>query len=472
MIQLYNTLTRQKEMFVPLEDKKVKMYVCGPTVYNYIHIGNARSTVAFDTIRRYFTYRGYDVDYVSNFTDVDDKIIRAAKELGKTAPEVADTFIKAFFEDTKALGVQKPDHTPRVMESIPDIISFIEVLIDNGYGYEIDGDVYYRTRKFKNYGKLSRVSLDELESGASNRLGEETAKKEDPLDFALWKAAKEGEISWDSPWGKGRPGWHIECSVMATKFLGDTIDIHAGGQDLTFPHHENEIAQTEAKTHKTFANYWIHNGFVTMNDEKMSKSVGNFVLMKELRKQHDPRALRFFMSTAHYRRPINYSLDAIEEAKTNLSRIETAYFNANHRLSQAVDSKDKDEKVLDEISAFREQFIRQMDDDFQTQNGITVVYDLVRFVNRYVEKEEVSKQVIKAALSLLEELLFVFGITLSAQTELLDEEIETLIEEREQARKDRNFQRADDIRDELKEQDIILEDTTQGVRWKRGNANE
>ena len=472
MIQLYNTLTRQKETFVPLEKGKVKMYVCGPTVYNFIHIGNARSTVAFDTIRRYFTYRGYDVDYVSNFTDVDDKIIRAAKELGKTAPEVADTFIKAFYEDTEALEVQKPDHSPRVMDSIPDIISFIEALIDNGYGYESDGDVYYRTRKFKNYGKLSRVSLDELESGASNRLGDETAKKEDPLDFALWKAAKEGEISWDSPWGKGRPGWHIECSVMATKYLGDTIDIHAGGQDLTFPHHENEIAQTEAKTHKPFANYWIHNGFVTMNDEKMSKSIGNFVLVKDLREQHDPRALRFFMSTAHYRRPINYSLDAIEEAKTNLGRIETAYFNANHRLTQAVDSLTKDEKLLDEINSFREQFITQMDDDFQTQNGITVVYDLVRFMNRYVEEAEVSKQVIKSALALLEELLYVFGITLAAETDLLDEEIEALIEEREQARKDRNFQRADAIRDQLKEQNIILEDTAQGIRWKRGQANE
>lgn len=472
MIQLYNTLTRQKEKFTPLEEGKVKMYVCGPTVYNYIHIGNARSTVAFDTIRRYFTYRGYDVDYVSNFTDVDDKIIRAAAELGKTAPEVAETFIDAFFEDTEALEVQKPNHTPRVMESIPDIITFIEALIDNGFAYSSDGDVYYRTRKFEKYGQLSRISLDELESGASNRLGDETTKKEDPLDFALWKAAKEGEISWESPWGQGRPGWHIECSVMATKYLGDTIDIHAGGQDLTFPHHENEIAQTEAKTHKTFANYWIHNGFVTMDDEKMSKSLGNFVLLKDLRAQHDPKALRFFMSTAHYRRPINYSLDAIEEAKTNLNRIQTAYFNASHRLDQAAEQTGDEQSLMDQIDQFRNQFITQMDDDFQTQNGITVVYDLVRFINRYVEEADVSRQVLEASLNLLEELMSIFGISLSVEEDLLDSDIEALIEEREQARKDRNFQRADDIRDQLKDQNIILEDTAQGVRWKRGSGHE
>lgn len=472
MIQLYNTLTRKKETFVPIEEGKVRMYVCGPTVYNYIHIGNARSTVAFDTIRRYLTYRGFEVNYVSNFTDVDDKIINAAAELGKTAPEVADTFIKAFYDDTEALEVQKPTHSPRVMENIPEIISFIEALIDNGYAYESDGDVYYRTRKFKKYGKLSRISLDELELGASNRLGEEATKKEDPLDFALWKTAKEGEISWDSPWGLGRPGWHIECSVMATKYLGDTIDIHAGGQDLTFPHHENEIAQTEAKTCQTFANYWIHNGFVTMNDEKMSKSIGNVVLVKELREQHDPKALRFFMSTAHYRRPINYSQEAIEEAKTNLNRIETAYFNMRHRLNQAEASQENDDKLLTQITNFKDQFITQMDDDFQSQNGITVVYDLVRFMNRYMEEAEVSQRVLEAGIGLLDELMDVFGIQLSVEDDLLDSDIEALIEEREQARKDRNFQRADAIRDQLKDQNIILEDTPQGIRWKRGSGND
>ncbi|TVP91347.1 cysteine--tRNA ligase [Alkalibacterium sp.] len=472
MIQLYNTLTRKKETFVPLEEGKVKMYVCGPTVYNYIHIGNARSTVAFDTIRRYLTYRGFEVNYVSNFTDVDDKIINAAAQLGKTAPEVADTFIEAFYEDTQALDVQKPTHSPRVMENIPEIISFIEALIDNGFAYESEGDVYYRTRKFKQYGKLSRVSLDELELGASNRLGDEGTKKEDPLDFALWKTAKEGEISWDSPWGYGRPGWHIECSVMATKYLGDTIDIHAGGQDLTFPHHENEIAQTEAKTCQTFANYWIHNGFVTMNDEKMSKSIGNVVLVKELREQHDPKALRFFMSTAHYRRPINYSQEAIEEAKTNLNRIETAYFNAGHRIDQAEETLANDNDRLEQLTHFKEQFIAQMDDDFQSQNGITVVYDLIRFLNRYMEESTVSKQVLEAGITLIDELMNVFGIQMSVDEELLDSDIEALIEERQQARKERNFQRADAIRDQLKEQNIILEDTPQGIRWKRGSGND
>jgi len=468
MIHIYNTLTRKKETFIPLEEGKVKMYVCGPTVYNYIHIGNARSTVAFDTIRRYFTYRGYTVDYVSNFTDVDDKIIRAAKELGQTAPEVADKFIQAFYEDTEALEVKKATHAPRVMDNIPEIIAFVEALIENGYAYESQGDVYYRTRRFEKYGNLSRISLDDLELGASNRVGDESDKKEDPLDFALWKAAKEGEISWDSPWGKGRPGWHIECSVMATKYLGDTIDIHAGGQDLAFPHHENEIAQTEAKTHKTFANYWMHNGFVTMNDEKMSKSIGNVVLVKELREKHDPKALRFFMSTAHYRRPINYSLDAIEEAKTNLNRIETAYFNASHRLKQAKASLDSDSEKLDQLESFKEAFIRHMDDDFQAQNGITVVYDLVRFLNRYLEEADVSRVVLEFAMQLIEEFMYIFGITIEAKSDLLDDDIEKLIEERETARKERNFQRADEIRDLLKEKNIVLEDTPQGVRWKRG----
>lgn len=468
MIHIYNTLTRKKETFIPLEEGKVKMYVCGPTVYNYIHIGNARSTVAFDTIRRYLTYRGYNVDYVSNFTDVDDKIINAAKELGKTAPEVADKFIEAFYADTQALEVKKPTHAPRVMDNIPEIIAFVKALIDNGYAYEAQGDVYYRTRRFEKYGELSRISLDDLESGASNRLGNETNKKEDPLDFALWKSAKADEISWEAPWGKGRPGWHIECSVMATKYLGDTIDIHAGGQDLAFPHHENEIAQTEAKTHQTFANYWMHNGFVTMDEEKMSKSIGNVVLVKELRKQHDPKALRFFMSTAHYRRPINYSLDAIEEAKTNLSRIETAYFNASHRLKQAEPAIESDNDKMNELESLKESFISHMDDDFQSQNGITIVYDLVRFLNRYLKESTVSKVVIEFAMQLIEEFMYVFGITIEATHDLLDTDIKNLIKERKEARLAHDFKRADEIRDLLKEQNIILEDTAQGVRWKRG----
>ncbi|HAP7496567.1 TPA: cysteine--tRNA ligase, partial [Enterococcus faecium] len=299
MIKIYNTLTRKKEEFIPIQKGHVGMYVCGPTVYNYIHIGNARSTIAFDTIRRYFEYRGYKVDFVSNFTDVDDKIIRTANELGITAPEVADRFIRAFEEDTKALNVEPATLHPRVMDHMPDILAFIQVLVEKGYAYESSGDVYYRTRKFENYGKLSDQSIDELEVGASQRTGEEQQQKEDPLDFALWKQAKPGEISWDSPWGKGRPGWHIECSVMATKHLGETIDIHGGGQDLEFPHHENEIAQSEAKTGKKFANYWMHNGYVTIgeDDEKMSKSLGNFITVHEMIKNVDPQVLRFFMAT-------------------------------------------------------------------------------------------------------------------------------------------------------------------------------
>lgn len=326
MLKIYNTLTREKEEFQPIQKNKVGMYVCGPTVYNYIHIGNARSTVAFDTVRRYLEYRGYDVNFVSNFTDVDDKIIRAAKELGISAKEVAEKFIAAFYEDTAALHVEKATLNPRVMENIPDIIAFIGDLIDKGYAYEADGDVYYRTGKFKDYGKLSDQSIKDLIVGASERLDvEENVKKEDQLDFALWKAAKPDEVSWESPWGSGRPGWHIECSVMATKYLGDTIDIHGGGHDLTFPHHENEIAQSEAKTGKTFANYWMHNGFVTIGEtaEKMSKSLGNFVTVHDILKEVDPQVLRFFLGTAHYRRPVKYSEKAIEEAKINLEKVKS-----------------------------------------------------------------------------------------------------------------------------------------------------
>lgn len=469
MINVYNTLTRQKEPFKPIEEGKVKMYVCGPTVYNYIHIGNARSTVAFDTIRKYFEFRGYEVNYVSNFTDVDDKIIRAGKELNMEPAEVAERFIDAYYEDTEALCVHHPTHTPRVMENISEIIEFVQELINKDMAYEVDGDVYYRTRQFKEYGKLSRISIDELESGASNRLEEAySEKKEDALDFALWKAAKPEEISWDSPWGKGRPGWHIECSVMATKYLGDTIDIHAGGQDLTFPHHENEIAQTEAKTGQHFANYWLHNGFVTMDEEKMSKSIGNVKLVHDLRKVHDPQVLRFFLASAHYRRPINYSEEAIHEAKTAIQRIKTALSNAQHRLNDAQESLKEDEQDLNTWESLKQSFIDHMDDDFQAQNGITDIYDMIRELNRYVEREAVSIVVLEKAMNQITELLEIFGITgLSENEELLAEEIEELIAERNQAREEKNFERADQIRDELKEQGIVLEDTPQGVRWKR-----
>ncbi|MEC6749101.1 cysteine--tRNA ligase [Marinilactibacillus sp. XAAS-LB27] len=470
MIELYNTLSNQKERFEPLQENKVSMYVCGPTVYNYIHIGNARSTVAFDTIRRYFEYRGYEVNYVSNFTDVDDKIIKAAEELKLTAPEVADRFIEAYYEDTEALHVKRATHAPRVMDNIQEIIQFIEVLIEKGFAYQTDGDVYYRTRKFEGYGKLSGISVDDLELGASNRLEEsENMKKEDPLDFALWKSAKGEEISWTSPWGEGRPGWHIECSVMATKYLGNTIDIHAGGQDLTFPHHENEIAQSEAKTGEPFAKYWLHNGFVTMNEEKMSKSLGNFVLVHDLKKIHDPQVLRFFLSTVHYRHPINYTDETIHEAKSNLTRIQTAYANASHRIEQAEESLEDDTSQIQKWKDLVQQFEKHMDDDFQAQNGITDVYEMIRNLNVYLEQKQVSKKVLAFAMKHLEEVLAIFGIQLDLviDTELLDKEVEELIEERNQSRKDRNFARADEIRDLLQEKGILLEDTPQGIRWKR-----
>lgn len=468
MIKIYNTLTRQKETFKPIEAGKVKMYVCGPTVYNYIHIGNARSSIAFDTIRRYFEYRGYEVNYVSNFTDVDDKIIKAAKEMQITAPEVAQRFIDAFKADTHALNIKEATLNPRVMDHIEDIIDFVQVLVDKGYAYESNGDVYYRTRKFKDYGKLSDQSIDELEIGASQRTGSEQAQKEDPLDFALWKKSKEGEISWDSPWGQGRPGWHIECSVMATKHLGDTIDIHGGGQDLEFPHHENEIAQSEAKTGHPFANYWMHNGFVTVGEtqEKMSKSLGNFVTVHEIIQEIDPQVLRFFMATTQYRRPICYSEKTLQEAENNLQKLKTALENAQFRLDNAKDELANDAIHLDELAKLEDQFVAEMDDDFNAANGITVAYELAKWLNVYVNNEEVSKPVLQQAIQQLQGWLGVFGIEFSQ--ELLDDEIEKLIEERNQARKESNFARSDEIRDLLKAQGIILEDTAQGTRWRKG----
>jgi cysteinyl-tRNA synthetase len=463
-IRLYNTLTRKKETFEPLEPNKVKMYVCGPTVYNYIHIGNARAAIVFDTIRRYLEFRGYEVTYVSNFTDVDDKLIKAARELGEDVPTIAERFIQAYFEDITALGCKKADVHPRVTENIDIIIAFIQALIDKGYAYEADGDVYYRTRKFAEYGKLSHQSIDELRAGARIEIGE---KKDDPLDFALWKAAKEGEICWDSPWGKGRPGWHIECSAMARKYLGDTIDIHAGGQDLTFPHHENEIAQSEALTGKPFAKYWLHNGYLNINNEKMSKSLGNFVLVHDIIRQIDPQVLRFFMLSVHYRHPINYSDELLESAKKGLERLKTSYFNLKHRLQSSTNLTDDDEQWLDRIQEQHEAFIREMDDDFNTANGIAVLFELAKQANLYLHEKNTSERVIHAFLREFEQLLDVLGITLQEE-ELLDEEIEALIEKRNEARKNRNFALADQIRDQLKAKNIILEDTPQGTRWKRG----
>lgn len=468
MIKIYNTLTREKEVFQPLEEKKVKMYVCGPTVYNYIHIGNGRSTVSFDTVRRYFEYRGYTVDYLMNFTDVDDKIIRAAKELGTTAPEVAERFINAFNEDTAALNVKPATMNPRVMDHIEDIIAFIAALVEKGYAYPVNGDVYYRTRKFAHYGQLSDQSIDELEVGASQRTGEEQKIKEDPLDFALWKAAKGGEIAWESPWGAGRPGWHIECSVMATKHLGETIDIHGGGQDLTFPHHENEIAQSEAKTGKTFANYWMHNGYVTIgeDEEKMSKSLGNFVTVHEMVKKVDPQVLRFFLATTQYRRPIKYSETTLHEAQTNLQKLRTTYENAKFRLNSSHYQASDEEVNAAVLEEFEERFVKEMDDDFNAANGITVVYELAKWLNLASEDPETDLALLAAGLAKFSEWLTIFGIYFVSE-ELLDEEIEQLINERIAARKAKDFARSDQIRDELKEQGIILEDTPQGTRWRR-----
>lgn len=452
------------------------MYVCGPTVYNYIHIGNARAAVAFDTIRKYLEFRGYAVRYVSNFTDVDDKILRAARETGEEPRTLADRFIQAYHDDTGALNVAQADVHPTVTDNIDEIIAFNEALIERGYAYESGGDVYFKTREFESYGKLSGISVDELLAGASERLDEADSQlKEDPLDFALWKAAKLGELSWQSPWGMGRPGWHIECSVMATRELGDIIDIHAGGQDLQFPHHENEIAQTEAKTGQSFANYWLHNGFVTMDSEKMSKSLGNFKLLRDLLEHFDGQVLRFLLATAHYRKPINYSEAAIEEARVNLQKIQTAYENAEYRLRSAVDVSGHlpdDRQVLDEWQVFLDSFNTHMDMDFQAQNGISDIYDMVRFLNRYMNQETVSGAVLDQLLADLKERLYIFGIEdLTSEQTLLDEDIRDLIDEREQAREDKDYARADEIRDQLSEQGIILEDTAQGVRFKRVNAD-
>ncbi|MGG1290069.1 cysteine--tRNA ligase [Bacillus smithii] len=463
-IQLYNTLTRRKETFVPLEEGKVKMYVCGPTVYNYIHIGNARPAIVFDTVRRYLEFRGYDVQYVSNFTDVDDKLIRAARELGEDVPTLANRFIRAYFEDVEALGCKRADIHPRVTENMDIIIEFIRTLEEKGYAYEVDGDVYYRTRKFKDYGKLSHQSIDELKVGARIEVGE---KKEDALDFALWKAAKEGEISWDSPWGKGRPGWHIECSAMARHYLGDTIDIHAGGQDLTFPHHENEIAQSEALSGKTFARYWMHNGYININNEKMSKSLGNFVLVHDIIQKHDPDALRFFMLSVHYRHPINYSEELLENAKTSLERLKTSYQNLKHRKEASTNLTENDHEWMEKIQKLHDEFVKEMDDDFNTANAISVLFELSRQANYYLMEKHTSEKVIFAFMKEFEDLFSVLGLKLEVN-EWLDEEIEQLIEKRNQARKERNFQLADEIRDQLKNMNIILEDTPQGTRWKRG----
>ncbi|GGJ93312.1 cysteine--tRNA ligase [Lentibacillus kapialis] len=465
-IMIYNSLTHDKEPFKPMDAEKVRMYVCGPTVYNYIHIGNARPAIVFDTVRRYLEYKGYDVDYVLNFTDVDDKIINAANELNEPVPDVANRFIDAYLADVGSLGVKKATYNPRVTETMDDIIHFISNLISKGYAYEVDGDVYFKPRSFEDYGKLSHQSIDELRSGARIQVGD---KKEDPLDFALWKRAKDDEIAWDSPWSQGRPGWHIECSAMAKKYLGETIDIHAGGQDLTFPHHENEIAQSEAMTEKTFANYWMHNGYINIDNEKMSKSLGNFVLTKDIIAQHDPQVIRFFMLSVHYRNPINFTEELLKGAKNSLDRVKNAYTNLEHRSRSSMDLSGKSDMWLEKISHLNTQFETAMDDDFNTANAISVLFELTKEANVYLEQKQTTSNVIRAFQESIKNVLGVLGIQIDIEQTLLDDDVEALLEERVEARKNRDYRRADDIRDTLKQKNIILEDTPQGTRWKRAD---
>ena len=446
MIKIYDTLTRSLREFVPLTEKTVKMYVCGPTVYNYIHIGNARSVVSFDTIRRYFEYRGYTVNYISNFTDVDDKIIKGAREAGMDTKAFSDKFIAAFLADVQQLGVKPATQNPRVIDYMDEIIDFIQVLIDKGFAYEAAGDVYFRVAKSENYAKLANKTLADLEAGASGRVDQEAEIKEHPFDFALWKAAKPGEVFWDSPWGAGRPGWHIECSVMATEILGDTIDIHGGGADLEFPHHTNEIAQSEAKTGQTFANYWMHNAMLNINDEKMSKSLGNFVTAHDLLEKIDGQVLRFFLATQHYRRPLNYTEKAIHDAETNLKYLKNTY---TQPFTDQVEEGRWQQLVAN--------FVQAMDDDFNTANGITIVFDMAKWINSGNYDADIKAE--------FAQILAVFGIVF--QEEVLDGEIEALIAERQEARANRDFATADRIRDELAAQGIKLLDTKDGVRWTR-----
>ena len=442
-------MTRKIEEFHPLEENKIKMYVCGPTVYNYIHIGNARSVVAFDLIRRYMEYKGFEVTYVSNFTDVDDKIIKGAAQEHLTPLELSDKYIAAFYQDTDALNVKRATVNPRATNYIDKMITFIQDLMDKGFAYEAEGDVYFRVSKSEGYAKLANKNLEELLQGASGRTDDETARKESPADFALWKAAKKDEISWSSPWSEGRPGWHIECSVMSSDLLGDTLDIHAGGADLEFPHHTNEIAQSEAKTGKKFVNYWMHNGFVNVSGEKMSKSLGNFKTVHEMLDVVSPTVLRFFLATTHYRRPVNFTDEAVQDAENNVKKIENAYRNLDV----------EGQADLEVLAKFKAEFETAMDEDFNIANGLTVFYDFITWVNKGNGGLEVK--------TFFEDVLLILGLHFENQDTSLDAEIEDLIEARQAARAARDFAQADKIRDELKAQGIVLEDTAQGVRWHR-----
>ena len=462
-MKLYNTLTRKKEEFIPIEDNKVRMYSCGPTVYNYFHIGNARPFIMFDLLRNYLIYRGYEVTFVQNFTDVDDKIIKRANEEGISPFEVADKYIAEYFRDADGLGIRRADVHPRVTENIPQIIEFIEELIEKGYAYESAGDVYFDTQKFKDYGKLSRQNLAELNLGSRIEVNED---KRHPMDFALWKSKKEGEIGWESPWSEGRPGWHIECSVMSRRYLGDTIDIHSGGQDLIFPHHENEIAQSEARSGKQFSNFWVHNGYINIDNQKMSKSLNNFFTVREISDEMDLEIVRFFMLSAHYRGPVNYSKELLDQAKAGMTRLYNSKNRMEFLLSMAESGIREEEKAnLEKLPEFKKAFIDAMDDDLNTADAITAIFELVSFVNT-TAKDESSKEYVEECLAIFSELTGVLNI-IQKKDEVDEEKINELIEKRTAAKKNKDFAESDRIRDELKEMGIELLDTRQGTTWTK-----
>ncbi|MGL5652608.1 MAG: cysteine--tRNA ligase [Paraclostridium sp.] len=464
-MKLYNTLTRTKEEFVPIEEGKVNMYVCGPTVYNFFHIGNARPFIIFDTFRRYLEYRGYDVKYIQNFTDVDDKIIKRGNEEGITPEQVADKYIDEYFKDADGLGIKRATVHPRVTDNISEIIEFIKELEEKGYAYAVNGEVYFDTQKFEGYGKLSKQNQEDLEAGARIEVN---SQKRHPMDFVLWKPRKEGEPGWESPWSVGRPGWHIECSVMSKRYLGDTIDIHAGGQDLAFPHHENEIAQSEARSGKTFSNYWIHNGYININNEKMSKSKGNFFTVRDISDKYDLEVVRFFMLSAHYRNPVNFSDEMLSQSKAGLERLYNTKEKLEFTLSnlKVTDMKDDEKSLSEELNSFREKFIAAMDDDINTADAISVIFELARFINTNVN-EESSIEFAKKCLAEFGELTNVLNIVNKKQEEVLHADIEKLIQDRVDAKKNKDFALADEIRNKLLEMGIVLEDTRQGTKWKR-----
>ena len=464
-MKIYNSLTRKKEEFIPLNPGKVSMYVCGPTVYNYFHIGNGRTFIVFDTIRRYMEYRGYEVNFVQNFTDIDDKMINKANEENTTVKEIGDKYICEYYKDADGLNIKRATTNPRATEYIDEIIKFVSGLIEKGYAYEVNGDVYFRTKKFAGYGQLIGQNLEDLQAGARINVDE---RKEDPMDFAIWKAQKPGEPAWECPWGLGRPGWHIECSCMAKNLLGDTIDIHAGGMDLAFPHHENEIAQSEALTGRKFANYWMHAAFLNVNNQKMSKSLNNFLTARDALKEYDADVIRFLMLSGHYRIQLNFSNELLESAKASIERLYNAIGNLENLISEVKVEKMNDEEVkyLESLDAYRQRYIEKMDDDFNTADAISVLFDLIRDINSNIGINS-SKELCEKALELIRELGLPLGILQKTTKANLEEEIEALIAERQQARKDRNFALADKIRDDLKDKGIELLDTPQGVRWKK-----